>query len=426
MKECAPMRSIIVFIVLLVLNGCSSSQKVIVIKDASEKPAIHQTSYKTFDDAMLNADFDQAEKLSASEEQRECVHAYASFAQGNEATAEQRVLPLIGSKDSVVQNYAHELLSNIYFSQGKWTALRRLCDQAPVDSGAYRVLSTAYATLPKEEIRIDASNGTIPLTFSSSGTPIVEVEINGVKKHFWFDTGAGLTVIASDVAEECSIAPIGAVSASSGTSTSKTVGILPCELSQFTIGGLSVAHHPAMIIAKENLEFKLWGMFTVLKIDGIIGWNLMQQLGWVLDYKNKTLLPLTSEKSVRSPIGNLSWFGYPIVSVSDSGGTSLLFGMDTGAKTSSLTKHFIVKTHVHAGPVESTTSGGAGGWDRVQVEEVNNVTLFLPGNKVFFPKIFAHDREYSSTMVLHGILGSDIAKEGRLVLDYPHRSIILE
>jgi predicted aspartyl protease len=421
------MRMTALAILLVGCFGCSSNQRVIVTPYNGTTPsnALHVSS--TFTGAMKLADFTQAESLSTTDEQRRCARAFRLFAEGDERASEALLNELAGVRDSLVQDYRQTLLGQMYFARGRWSELCALSQQEQSGADASSVLASAYMSCPKEELRFDGAFAKIPIALSSTGTPIVEVEVNGVKKKFWFDTGAGLTVIASDAAEECGVRMIGSDTTVSGTATSKTVAIMPAELSDLKIGGLRVRHHPVMIIDKKDLEFKLLGFITLMKIDGIIGWNLIQQLGWEIDYKNKTLDAFASDTSVRTTAdANFFWLGYPTVAVRDSAGRKFLIGMDTGAKQTTLTKEYVAFAKAAPGEVESKTYGSAGGYEETQVQKLANISLVMTGRTIFFPEIYTHDHELTPVISLHGTFGSDIAQQGRLVIDYPRRRIVLE
>lgn len=411
-------------LILPLLAGCSSNQKVILTKEAEKSSAVHSRHYSDFEDALLSGSFMQAESLAINDDQKKTAQAYRAFAEGDEKAAEQAASLLIASKDSSASEYSKQLLSYIYFAQSRWSELNRFSEKEQPEDAAQKVLSDAFSKLPEEEITLDEKAGRQAITFSSSGTPLVEVEVNGVKKNFWFDTGAGLSVIASDAAEECNVVPAGSDMAKSGTSTSKEVGFMPAGIREMKFAGLTVKNHPVMIFNKKDLEFKLLGFITLMKIDGIIGWNLIRQLGWDIDYKNKTILPFTSDKAASASRKNFIWFGYPVVSLSDSAGSELLFGLDTGAKATSLSQHY--EAGANTGTAETKTYGGAGGFEKMEVLNLKNISFNFTGSRVFFPEIYKKNHNLTSTLRLHGVIGSDLPRENRLIIDYPHRSIVLE
>ncbi|MGE5499771.1 MAG: aspartyl protease family protein [Syntrophothermus sp.] len=409
---------------LLALAGCSSNQKVILTKEEVKTSAVRARQYAGFEDELLSGSFMQAESLAINDDQKKTAQAYRAFAEGDEKTAKQIAAQVTASKDSAASEYSKQLLSYIYFAQSRWSELNRFTEKEQPEDAAQKVLSDAFSKLPKEEISLDEKSGRHEISFSSSGTPLIEVEVNGVKKRFWFDTGAGLSVIASDAAEECNVIPIGRDTAKSGTATSKEVGFMPAAIREMKFAGLTVKNHPVMIFNKKDLEFKLLGFITLMKIDGIIGWNLIRQLGWEVDYKNKTILPFTSDKTSSASRKNFIWFGYPAVSLSDSSGSELLFGLDTGAKATSLSQYYEVSAG--SGTSETKTYGGAGGFEKMEVLNLKNISFNFTGSRVLFPEIYKKNHNFTSTVRLHGVIGSDLPRDNRLIIDYPHRSIILE
>ena len=245
---------------------------------------------------------------------------------------------------------------------------------------------------------------------------MIDVEINGHMKKFWLDTGAGLSVVASDVAKECDILPIGTRKGKAGTATSKRVDVQPAIIADLRIGEISIKNHPVMIINKKDLECKLLGLFTIVNIDGIIGWNAIQNMDIEIDYKNKGTTikkPIKRAESNR----NLFWLGCPVVILMSEEGVQLNFALDTGAGRTSVTKDVLKKIRVDRVYSKKKLVHSVGGFERRQSQIVSDVTLILNGYALHFKDV----RTGGSGAVfikLDGTLGSDIAKDGCIIVDY--------
>jgi hypothetical protein len=256
-----------------------------------------------------------------------------------------------------IQHHSHTVLEALLFSQSKWAELLAL----PRSGGdSEDILTSAYCTCPEEEYIFSSNETTIPMTVSSTGSPLIEVKVNGSVKRFWVDTGAGLTVLASDVAEQCGVVPIGHQRADASTATTIRVSARPTRVSQLEIGGVLIKNHPAIILNKEDLEFRLFGFIRLMKIDGILGWNAIRNLSLEMDFRNERL---TLRRSVRAEgdVGPLFWLGFPIVRLMSSDGTEIIFGIDTCARRTTIRPSILRKLGIYVVGSRRTIIGSAGG-----------------------------------------------------------------
>jgi len=259
----------------------------------------------------------------------------------------------------------------------------------------------------------------LPAKFGLSGTPEIEVEVNGVKKRFLIDTGAGLTVLSSDFAEACGVKSAGGETAKAGTATDVKVSIRPAVINKMSVGGLTYRNHPCIIIDKRDLEIKLLGFIKILKIDGIIGWNAVQQLDLTLDYRNKKV---RIEKPVPSAAGlerNFFWLGYPVVKTAAVSGRPLFFGLDTGANRTSASDPILAKIDTSGMITKKVRIGGAGGKIESRMSrEIPEMAVITGGNRLTFEGVRCDNSNFGSFFILDGILGSDAAKNGIMRLDF--------
>lgn len=413
-----------VILIALTLYGCSSTKvKVWAMEDANPIIAPKQISFPTYWEAMQNLDFAyNGEK----EEQRTFAEALGHIMAGDIEKAELTMERLSrSSPDSLIRRHARSVFVSLLFSESKWGELLKISsDTVSVGEGNDHVLLTAFSTIPKEEFHFPSEPSTLPIELSSTGSPIVEVELNGQKKRFWLDTGAGLSVVASDIAEACGVSPLGTESIDVGTATTKRVDGFPASIHELKIGGIRIANHPALILKKEDLEFGLFGFITLMKIDGIIGWNLIRHVAMEIDYGKNVL---TLKRPVKVPIGNRNffWLGYPIVRLQSGEGTVMHFGLDTGARTSSIRRNIFTKVTGDTSGRKTTTIGSAGGMEEAEVQVLTRLELILHNARLSFQNISTRPSDPATFVRLDGVLGSDIAKNARFLLDFSNGSVRL-
>lgn len=251
------------------------------------------------------------------------------------------------------------------------------------------------------------------------GNPVIEVEVNGKMKKFWIDTGADMSVISSEVAIQCGVLPLEYVyneNSTAGTSTDKKIPIRPTVIKTLKLGSIQIENHPAIIIDKKNLEFKILGIFTILKIDGIIGWNAIQNMDIEIDFKSKSTKISKPEKR-NNQISNLFWLRYPVVKMKTPNGADINFGIDTGANGTSIRDNIFKKIDT-----EFTRGNekifGAGGSEYFEVKEIKDFTLLLNNYSIYFKSIKTNPGKFAVFLTLDGLLGSDIFKNCKIRIDY--------
>lgn len=414
--------------ILSLLVGCSANSTRLTIEkvDSLRLAPPKNIQYKNYWEAMQNlALVDTA--LYASTEQREFSRGLRAILNGDTQRAKKIFDRLSHSfTDSLIVENSRQILGSLLFADSDWRALFALDSSArgrEATDNTTRVLVHAFRNAPGEEYHFTADSCQTPLSVSKSGSPVVTVEINGVRKNFWIDTGAGLSVISSDVAEECGISPRSSQKTTAGTATSKRVNIHPALIDSLKIGELTIRHHPAIIIDKKDLEFKLLGFIRIMKIDGIIGWNAIKHLTLTLDYSRKIAI---FKKPIRkiSPSRNFFWLGYPLVLMKSGQGVPLCFGLDTGARRSSITRNIFNKITVAGVESRNEKIGGAGGFEKITVDEIPEMTIYLNSTRLRFENIKTLPPPGAVFFTPDGVLGSDVLKNSIVIIDYPNGRFI--
>ncbi len=121
----------------------------------------------------------------------------------------------------------------------------------------------------------------IPFEYRA-GIPVIEIEINGVKAKFLFDTGAP-NVISEDLATTLNLntKSFGKINDSGGNSSKEGRKLL---IDSIKIGTVTFLETNALVMDLQS-SF----VFNCLGFDGIIGANLMRMAKWKIDYKNQNI-----------------------------------------------------------------------------------------------------------------------------------------
>ncbi len=405
----------------LIFSACSSS-KLTVSPTNIEYNFVSDKSveYETVWEAIENLDFDYLSEKTLNDDLDKFSEALKSVVDGDINKALTQFENLYNnSTDSLIKKQSEEIISKLYFSQSNWEQLLELNEKSDNNPKLENdiILFEAFSKSPKERYFFPSQPIILPMDpVFFGGNPLIEVVVNGYKKKFWIDTGAGLSVVASDVAEECNIFPIGTEKTTAGTGTDKRVSIQPAIIEDLQIGGLLIKNHPVIIIDKSDMEFKLFGFIRLLKIDGIIGWPAIQNMKIEIDYKNKRTI-IEKSIQVKTKNRNLFWFGTPVVKLKTLNGINLNFDLDTGANKTSIHKNILKKINVE-NAYDKKITHWSGGFEKTETKIIPNLTFILNGNILHFKDIRISTPRGEVFIKLDGRLGIDIAQDGRIIIDY--------
>lgn len=277
--------------------------------------------------------------------------------------------------DSVDQELRY-WLRNLLFLQKDWNRLIQYSEKKLTEEDDSTLYSIAKFISKFQGEEILFQNETAPEKYRTrvTPTPRIEIRVNNHKYHFWVDTGAGLTVLSSEVAQACEVTTSVISGATATAITGKKLDIAYGIIDSLFFAGVKVKNHPCIIIPRENLLFKVAGI-RFLKIDGIIGWNLLQELALTINTKDKNILFEPSKTESNDGSINLFWMDYPIVKCYTGNNHVLWMGLDTGANKSSLHNPILKKIDTTNINHKKIYLGGVAGMERIQTYEIPNFVI---------------------------------------------------
>ncbi len=421
---------LVIFSSVLLLNSCISIGGAdptiyrIVIPDSTVEVIPDSQDSQDFWPEMRKLHTQINQTQGDDPEMAEFAAALQNIMEGSPEKAVEALESLVKeSGNEAMVRHAGELLSGIYMQSYDWESLIRLDAALPDGLDTLNTISMvkAWQTCPKEIIHYPDTALTLPIELSVSGVPMVSVTVNGVPRSFWIDTGAEFTVLSSDFAKKCGVAVLEGTDARVGTSTDDVIDLRAASVKRLEIGDLTIENHPVFIIPRQNLEVRLLKLFRILKIDGIIGWNAIQKISMEINYSGKTIQLSKPSSTGEVRDRNFHFITQPFVMVRDTTGIPLYFFLDTGANSTALYPPAytafdttgVEKKHAHI--------GGAGGFQTVDQYRFRKQSLVLGSTRIDFPSLSGQPMLGDPTegfIDYDGILGSDIAKKGRLILDF--------
>ena len=255
------------------------------------------------------------------------------------------------------------------------------------------------------------------LEFSISGSPIVGVEINGVKKDFWLDTGALLSVLSQESADLCQVRIDSKDEVIVNSSTDEDMSTKFGWVENTKVGNLNVENTPFIILPTENLTFADPSIDGIIKIDGIIGWDIIKYMNLKLDYKNgefEIIKPMV-EDGINS---NIIMDGYLIARISCENDNPLYFGADTGASSTSFNEPIFDKIKLDEVKTETKRVGGVTGFKEVEQKIIPKLKIKINKTEIELSDVSNSLHKPCDFFELDGIIGSDSFRDGCLRIDY--------
>ncbi len=164
---------------------------------------------------------------------------------------------------------------------------------------------------------------------SRAGLIVMKVKVNGKDYNFIFDSGA-VNCVTKEVSDELKLKPV--LDQTAVDAEGKSGGIKFVMLDELKIGAISFKNTSAAVI-----DLRAVPELACLKVDGLIGANLMRKAFWQLDYVKQTITVSDVLDSLHIP-KNASSFpftpeisGTPIVEVELEGMKSKGNIFDTGS-----------------------------------------------------------------------------------------------
>jgi hypothetical protein len=154
-----------------------------------------------------------------------------------------------------------------------------------------------------------------------------------------------------------------------------------------------------------------------VKIDGIIGFDIIRQLDLEVDYGDNILRLRDPAASRPDAARNLFWVGLPVVQLMSTDGVALHFGLDTGAQLTFVTETLLDKLQLEAARIESRRVGGLGGEISLRAPVLPDLKVLVRGFPILFRGAVVRAPVYQVLASLDGVLGGDVWNSGVVRID---------
>lgn len=146
----------------------------------------------------------------------------------------------------------------------------------------------SVSILSKAELKSSADGQTLISYDNSFGLVVIPVTINGKVYRFVFDTGAQTTVVSKELADNIGLEKQSSVNVSDAHSSSQ-------RLSVGVIDSINLGNFCYSNVGTLINDFQKNSQFSCLKIDGILGMNIIKLNNWKVDYNSTSITVFNNE-----------------------------------------------------------------------------------------------------------------------------------
>jgi predicted aspartyl protease len=281
-------------------------------------------------------------------------------------------------------------------------------------------MTAATLALNSSKVRFRLAGGAQPLI-------LLPVHVNHRGRFdFILDTGAGTSLLSSELAKELAVKTIGS---KEGQSAGGKVSVSLAKIDSIAVGETKLHDVDVGIVDLSQI-----GKTVGAKIDGDLGYNFLKHFRVTIDYRDLEIR-FDDPKRVES-FGRGAQTEIPIrlaspakplilVDVHANGRGPFQFAIDTGTSTTAITPELAKQLGIASSPVGAGTTAGA----QVDVRAGNIESFQLGGAKIDNMTVVVADFfEMLSTAIgakLDGIVGYNFLRNYKVAIDYPGERLTL-
>jgi len=282
-------------------------------------------------------------------------------------------------------------------------------------------MTTATLSPRSAKVKFRLAGGAQPLI-------LLPVEINGEGPFdFILDTGAGTSLLSSELGQKLGIKIIGS---KEGQSAGGAVSVSLAKVDSLAVGSARLVDVDVGLVDLSHI-----GKTVGVQIDGDLGYNFLKHFRITLDYRAneirfddpKRFEPVGRSVAVTEVAMRLATPAKPLllVDVYANGRGPFQFAIDTGTSTTAITPELAKELGVASSPIGAATTGGA----QVNVTAGVLQSFQVGGARIDDSTVVVADffAMLSSALgaKLDGIVGYNFLRNYKVALDYPNETLSL-
>ena len=250
---------------------------------------------------------------------------------------------------------------------------------------------------------------------------LIDIVIDGDSIPLLFDTGGSKSVISKSLAGSMGLSVL-SDSIKAGGNTGKiqsfSTGVIPI----FEIGNSFISNLNVIITPDNQLDFGFDEEGNSLKINGVLGWDVISSFKWVID-------PHTRTYSIEKPKANKSkellyWDNMPIINVKYDN-RQMYFGFDSGNTESMFSKDFIPLMKNKIEKIDKIA--GINEMIEEEVYLVKSIKINISNKDIVLNNISVLKRDIfpAKEFKVMGLLAADIIQNHKCVIDFTNNEFQL-
>ncbi len=291
---------------------------------------------------------------------------------------------------------------------------QRLLNRVMTSKMHHATLKEAYHDLSgsevERELRLYLNEFSVPLRKNLFGLYLIQVSINDHEKSFLLDTGAQVSAISERTAKECDCElGQGSMQVESFAGSAKQLG--GTVVKKLRVGALEILHQPMVVSALQDLSPTLFGI-SLTGIDGILGWDILSQLDFEIDDRQRCLNVIQVNEEVEGC--NLISGLFPTIVVLNRQKEYVLAGFDSGAKASWINVHLIDHEKVKLIDDGEALVLGVHGLETTHLSIADEVRFKLGKSNIVFENIITGRTNIFADLEYDVIFGNEILRNRKL------------
>jgi predicted aspartyl protease len=281
-------------------------------------------------------------------------------------------------------------------------------------------MTTATLSLKSSKVKFRLAGGGQPLI-------LLPVCVNDRGPFdFILDTGAGTSLLSSELAKQLEVKVIGS---KEGQSAGGKVSVSLAKVDALVVGETKLEDVDVGVVDLSHI-----GKTVGAKIDGDLGYNFLKHFRVTINYRDcelrledpKRVESFTRDAKTETPI-RLASPAKPLilVDVHANGRGPFQFAIDTGTSTSAITPELATQLGIQTSPVGAGTTGGA----PVDFHAGSLQSFQLGGAKIDSMAVVVADffsmLNAAIGAKLDGIVGYNFLRNYKVVIDYPGKTLTL-
>jgi predicted aspartyl protease len=282
-------------------------------------------------------------------------------------------------------------------------------------------MTTATLSPRRAKVKFRLAGGAQPLI-------LLPVQVNGEGPfEFILDTGAGTSLLSSEVGQKLGIPIIGS---KEGQSAGGAISVSLAKLSSLAVGSAKLDNVDVGLVDLSHI-----GKTVGAKIDGDLGYNFLKHFRITLDYRKSEIrlddpkrFELAGKSAAVTEVAmRLANPAKPLilVDVHANGRGPFQFAIDTGTSTTAITPELAKQLGVASSPIGPATTGGAHVDVAAGVLQSFRVGGAAIDNMAVIVADFFTMLSNALGAKLDGIVGYNFLRNYKVALDYPNETLSL-